>query len=124
MNKYILGDYIGCGGFGATFKVQLKSTGEVRCLKKINIHDFPDDDFIQEFNIYSKINHPNIIKYYEHFMDENFFCIVVEYADDGDLKSFLSKITAPLPEPHILHISSQIIGAVPYLHERNIIQRS
>ena len=36
------------------------------------------DDFIQEVDIISTLDHPNIIKFYETYHDDCFFHIVME----------------------------------------------
>lgn len=42
-------------------------------------------DAINEVIILKALNHPYIIKYKESFLDKKFMCIVMEYADGGDL---------------------------------------
>ena len=37
------------------------------------------------------LNHPNIIKLYNHFEDDAFVYLVLEYADKGHLLSVLQK---------------------------------
>jgi len=40
----------------------------------------------EESRILECLNHPNIIRHYNHFKDKNMFHnVVMEYADDGDL---------------------------------------
>lgn len=34
------------------------------------------------------LNHPNIIKYYDSFTWKNKYCIVMEYAENGNFKNF------------------------------------
>ena len=41
------------------------------------------DSVLNELKILQKMDHPNIIKYYESYKDKNEFCIVMEYADNG-----------------------------------------
>lgn len=40
-----------------------------------------------EVTILSSLEHPNIIKYYESFMDDQDLYIVMQYAQKGDLHS-------------------------------------
>ena len=42
-------------------------------------------DAINEVIILKALNHPYIVKYKESFLDKKFMCIVMEYADGGDL---------------------------------------
>ena len=48
-------------------------------------------DIIQEeVSILTKLDHPNIVKYYETYTDEKYIYLVMEYIDGGEL---LDKIT-------------------------------
>ena len=40
----------------------------------------------QEIKILKQVDHPKIIKYYDHFMEKNILCIVLEYADVGTME--------------------------------------
>lgn len=40
---------------------------------------------LKEVEVLKAIDHPNIIKYYDSFTDENYLYIVMEYAQKGDL---------------------------------------
>lgn len=40
---------------------------------------------LKEVEVLKAIDHPNIIKYYDSFADENYLYIVMEYAQKGDL---------------------------------------
>ena len=46
------------------------------------------------------INHPNIIKYHGHYVDEGVFCLVLEYADKGTLKDAMVR-AGPNPSAEI-----------------------
>ena len=50
---------------------------------------------ITEVNILEKLNHNQVIKYYESFIEENYFYIVMEFAVKGDLSKliFSSKVS-------------------------------
>ena len=44
----------------------------------------------QEVKILNKLDHPNIVKYYETYQDEKYYYLVMEYIDGGEL---FTKIT-------------------------------
>lgn len=44
-----------------------------------------------EVDILYKLNHPNIIKLYTHFEDEESIYLVLEYADQGTLLDLMRK---------------------------------
>ena len=53
-----------------------------------------DRDFIEMFlneaRLAAHLNHPNVVKYYESFIDAGgCLCVVMEYCEKGDLASFI-----------------------------------
>ncbi len=44
---------------------------------------------INEVTILSKLEHPNIVKYYDSFIEKNFLNIIMEFCEGGDLANFL-----------------------------------
>lgn len=44
-----------------------------------------------EVDILYKLDHPNVIKLYTHFEDEEFIYLVLEYADHGTLLDLMRK---------------------------------
>ena len=82
------------------FKVVRKSDGKEYALKKVNKHQInplqvklakltqkEKDNAINEVRIQASINHPNVAGYKEAFFETSTstLCIVMEYADGGDL---------------------------------------
>jgi len=39
----------------------------------------------EEVSILTKLDHPNIVKYYETYIDEKYIYLVMEYIDGGEL---------------------------------------
>lgn len=56
-------------------------------VKLMNLTDKEKENALNEVRILASIRQPNIIGYKEAFVDEhsNSLCIVMEYADNGDL---------------------------------------
>ena len=46
---------------------------------------------INEIEIFKQLNNDNLIKYFNSFIHKDKLCIVMEYADDGDLHSKIEK---------------------------------
>jgi serine/threonine protein kinase len=46
---------------------------------------------LNEVKVLSKMDHPNIIAYYDSFEKDGILMIEMEYADGGNLADFLSK---------------------------------
>lgn len=80
---YDIGAKIGEGGFGEVFAVVHKTTGADRAVKIIYKAEDDDDQFEKvnatirnEFATVNSLDHPNLIKQYEMFEDEDRFMIV------------------------------------------------
>ncbi|CAG2104632.1 unnamed protein product [Medioppia subpectinata] len=78
---------------------------------------------INEVRVLSILDNQNIVSYYDSFESNGNIYIEMEYADAGTLAEFLSQLSAPLQEYEILLIFRQIVSAVSYMHENNILHR-
>ena len=58
-------------------------------LKRINLNNSTYDEIINEINVQQEIDHPNIIKCYGYYKEFNKLCIVMEYAECGDLEKYV-----------------------------------
>ena len=80
-DNYIIDDKIlGEGSFGVVRKAVEKNTEEVRAIKtvdKIKIRN--KKRFLNELNTLKTLDHPNIIKLFEVYEDENSIHLVMEY---------------------------------------------
>jgi serine/threonine protein kinase len=45
----------------------------------------------EEVNILTKLDHPNIVKYYETYVDDKFIYLVMEYIGGGELFDKIAK---------------------------------
>lgn len=84
-----------------------------------------NEKIFNEINIFKLLKHPNLIEYYDSFKYKNnkYYCIVMEYADDGDLFKKISKAPGPIPEQTIWNWFIQICLGLRYIHEHKIIHR-
>ena len=92
-DHYIILSKLGKGGFGNVYKVQNIETKKMCAMKVVRkqILKFQDDDqkFLKEIEILVKLEHPNIIKMYEYFVDE----ILLEPVDfrNGAISNFMER---------------------------------
>eukprot|EP00878_Enallax_costatus_P045997 GHUV01055558.1.p1 GENE.GHUV01055558.1~~GHUV01055558.1.p1 ORF type:complete len:181 (+),score=44.38 GHUV01055558.1:308-850(+) len=87
--RYELLCIIGTGQYGTAWKARRRTDGQTVCLKRIPL-DRKDDHKgeLQEAQLLSSLNHPNIISYIESFLDsEGALCIVTTLCEDGDVFS-------------------------------------
>jgi NIMA (never in mitosis gene a)-related kinase len=81
---------------------------------------------MKEVQILKKLDHPNIIKYYGSFVEDQSLFIVMEYAEGGDLHRVLKEqkdLGKRFSEKELWTFAYEISLAVSALHSRWIIHR-
>jgi calcium-dependent protein kinase len=68
------------------------------------------------------IDHPNVLKYYECYMDEFNYYIVTEFCPGGELLSFIVKERG-INDWQAAFVMKQVLSAVNYCHARGIVHR-
>eukprot|EP01097_Dermamoeba_algensis_P006627 TRINITY_DN412_c0_g1_i8.p1 TRINITY_DN412_c0_g1~~TRINITY_DN412_c0_g1_i8.p1 ORF type:complete len:376 (-),score=98.78 TRINITY_DN412_c0_g1_i8:277-1404(-) len=122
---YDLGKEIGRGGFSVVVEATRKDSGKkyaVRCIKKSMVEG---DDIIllkREISIMKKIDHPNILKLFEVYEEEEDFYLVMELVNGKEL---FDKIVdrGQYSEKDASNIVKQIVAAIEYLHDKGIAHR-
>ena len=110
---------IGKGGFGQVWKVHHKSTGKIYVIKVMNKQNIIDqkmtDQINREIEIMYKLNHPHIIKLFNHFEDDDNLYLIMHYASKGQLYSLLKK-QGRIDQRTTAQYMREILSAVKYLH--------
>lgn len=90
---YEIGEEIGKGGFGLVFACKKLDQPKIYAMKVIHmsIDESQKNDIIKETNILKRFDHSNIIKYIDSFFLDEYFCIVMEYAQEGSLRDMLKE---------------------------------
>lgn len=121
ISGYKVLERIGIGGMGEVYKAFHPGLGRVAAIKLLfqieHAERFKNEAYIQ-----SSVNHPNIARLYEYSMWGNMPCIIMEYVDGITLDAYISRhgrISNEETERTLL----QIVSALKYLHEQNILHR-
>ena len=126
-NHYEILKKLGEGSYGKTYKVKNKDSSDIRAMKQMDKVKIPDMNlFKNEINIMSILDHPNIIKLYEIFEDEKYFYLIIEYCDGGELLHRIRERNEkgnPFKEKEIAEIFKEIISAISYCHDNNVVHR-
>lgn len=68
--------------------------------------------------------HPNIVRFRENYKTKKGnLCIVMDYADDGDLYSFLQNLDTKMKEDKIIDMFVQILLSIKAVHDLKVIHR-
>ena len=123
---YIKMNFIGEGSFASVYRVKNKYTGDTRAMKVIkkssSCTDTDDQEIVNEINILKKMDHPNVLKIFEFYSDAESFNLVTEFCSGGELFQEIVD-HGPFNENISAYIMYQILSAVNYCHNMNIIHR-
>jgi len=123
--EYKLGKVLGEGGFGLVYSCKHKETGAeraVKVLQKDPSRPAIQDNIINEFNVLKDLDHPNLVKVYDLYQDDECFFIVTDLYSGGDVFDILED-QGPLKEEDAAVVMNNLLGCVNYFHKRNLIHR-
>ena len=120
---------LGKGSYGTVYVVTSKLDKNKYVMKKMELNHLKESqqkECYREVSILRKVSHPNIIKYYSSFLENESLCIIMEYAELGDLYTLIKhyKHHKKFFDENILwRIAFEVLNGLEYLHANNIIHR-
>ncbi len=129
IKDYEIEKELGKGTYGYIYLVTKISSGikNYYVIKQMNLEGLSIEEkksFKNEATILSKIKSEFVVKFIESFEENNFFNIVIEYCEGGDLEQFLSKRKKiPLNDNLIWKLFIQIVIGLSEIHKMNILHR-
>eukprot|EP00931_Biecheleriopsis_adriatica_P104564 TRINITY_DN79228_c0_g1_i1.p1 TRINITY_DN79228_c0_g1~~TRINITY_DN79228_c0_g1_i1.p1 ORF type:complete len:831 (+),score=203.19 TRINITY_DN79228_c0_g1_i1:149-2641(+) len=121
---------LGKGKFSIVYMAKHLSDGVMCALKKINIFDMmvpkQREKCLKEVRLLQSLDHPNIVKFLDSFIDQHELLIIVEWAEKGDLKRLIRKAVAnetTFKEADVWNYSRQLAGALDHMHSKRIMHR-
>src|SRR5450631_291730 len=128
-NKRI-GDYeilneLGSGGMGRVYRVRNVISDRIEAMKIL----LPDlagrqelaDRFSREIKLLASLNHPNIASLRTALTLDNQLVMIMEYVEGTSLAARLER--GPLAVPDALNYIDQVLNALSYAHQHNVIHR-
>ncbi len=126
IGNYKIKQVIGEGTFS---KVKLginKITKEkvaIKILEKSKIIEKDDlERIFREMKIIKQLNHENIVKVYDVFENNEYYFIIMDYCEGGELFDYIVK-KERLKEEEAAYFFYQIINALEYIHSKGIVHR-
>ena len=125
--KYLKIKEISNGTYAKVYIVQSKADMKLYCCKEILKNKVENlNEFKNEINILSKVDHPNIIRLYEIFEDNRYISLIMELCEGGDLFSKINDLAEKdkcFSEKDAVKIFKQLMSAVSYCHRQGICHR-
>ena len=127
--KYEICKLIGKGNYGKAYLVKSIEDNNLYVNKIIDMSQFTKEQLesaLHEAEILKSLQHPNIIRCIDFFVDDKKLCLVTEYADLGDLSKIIKyQILSGyyFCEEIILNWFTQLCFAIKYIHSKNILHR-
>lgn len=122
---YHRGHFLGEGGFARCFQIR-DDSGKIFAAKtvaKLSIKtEKTRKKLLSEIQIHKSMKHPNIVQFIDCFEDETNVYILLEICPNGSLMELLKKRKV-LTEPEVRYFTTQICGAIKYMHSRRVIHR-
>jgi|SoimicmetaTmtHMA_FD_contig_41_2587870_length_3522_multi_5_in_0_out_0_2 class 3 adenylate cyclase/tRNA A-37 threonylcarbamoyl transferase component Bud32 len=115
---------IGRGGSSVVYLAERESDQKQVVLKILDASAGLDEvllqRFVQEFDIISSIDHPNVVKIYDRGFSDRHAYIAMEYFPDGSL---VEVIRRGLNARQALSLLAQVASALREVHNRGVIHR-
>jgi len=131
MDRFELISKLGEGSYSVVFKVRRKADSKIYALKKVRLKKLSEKEkknSLNEVRILASIKSSFIISYKEAFIDESepCLCIVMEYAEKGDLYQKIThfkRMGYSFDEKDIWKIFIQMTKGLKSLHDLKILHR-
>lgn len=123
--NYHRGGLLGEGGFARCFQIK-DSTGKIFAAKTVAKLSIKSEKtrkkLLSEIQIHKSMRHTNIVQFIDCFEDDTNVYILLEICPNGSLMDLLKKRKS-LTEPEVRLFTTQICGAIKYIHSRRVLHR-
>ena len=126
---------LGSGAFGNVIKVCSLINHRIYAMKILDLGEENDEErekyYNNEIELLKNIDHPNVVKYYKSFTENNKIYIIMEYFDNGDLQDYIKALKFSEKNNdkkvknngEIWNIFYQCMSGLNYLHSTGIVHR-
>ncbi len=126
-NNFIEVENIGNGSYGSVYKVYHKYEKNLYAIKKVHITNEllkVNTDIFREIQLFSKLNHKNIVRYYSSWLNDNNSTLYIQMElCESTFRDYLNNIKQDESIEKRIFYFKQIVEGIKYLHDNNIIHR-
>jgi serine/threonine protein kinase len=121
ISDFEISEELGAGSFGHVYLVTHKTTKAKYAIKAIDKRNKSNQNekpyFRREIEVMYKIHHPNVVKLYGHFEDNNYCYFIMEYIAKGNIYQLIphdnkKRLNAKI----VASLMKDVISSVYYLH--------
>lgn len=121
-NRYQIINHLAGGGMGDVYLAADERLGNTRVIVKENRSGNPQL-FQREANLLASLNHPNLPRVTDHFVESNHVQYLIMNFVEGQTLEAHVRQNGTMSEPKALAWIGQIFDAVEYLHANHVIHR-
>jgi serine/threonine protein kinase len=129
MGKLRVEKKLGQGSYGSVYLVFDSKAEKHYVMKRIKVKGLQETELLdckREIEILSVLKHPNIIRYQRSFVAKGSLCIVMDYAEKGDLYVQVKeqkKVGEYFREEQVLNWFVQACLGLQHIHSHKILHR-
>ncbi|MHB1361544.1 MAG: Stk1 family PASTA domain-containing Ser/Thr kinase [Thermoleophilia bacterium] len=125
-NRYEIIRRLGSGGMADVYLARDTQLGREVAIKVLYKRYARDDEFVARFRREAQsaagLNHPHIVSIYDRGQAEDSYYIAMEYLEGKSLKDVITD-EGPLAPSQAIDYAEQILLALQFAHEHNVIHR-
>jgi hypothetical protein len=130
LGAWIIDRELGRGGMGCVYQAHAVSSDgagpRLAAVKVLATELAAESGFLQRFqreiDILRKLDHPNIVRFYDSGQAGPHYYFAMEYVDGPGYQALLSD-RGRLPWPEVLDLALQVAPALKHAHDRGVVHR-
>ncbi len=126
LGKWVIFKELGRGGMGRVYLAQEELTGRHAAIKVLAAELAQDVGFLQRFQreieTLSKLDHRNIVRFYESGHENGHYFYAMEYVDGRSLEQIV-ETHGRMDWRDVLGVALQVVPALKHIHDHGIIHR-
>ena len=127
LGSWIIDKELGRGGMGCVYQAHAADANgagpRLAAVKVLAVELAAEPGFLQRFQreieILRKLDHPNIVHFYESGQQDLHYFFAMEYVDGVSYQTLLNE-RGRLPWPEVLDLALQIAPALKHAHDRGV----
>lgn len=124
-SDYKIGQVLGQGAYGKVVLVKHRQTDALRAMKSMKKKMFKNlkiSSLIEEVELLTKLDHPNIVKVFGLYEDDTHYRIITEFCSGGELFEKIQNEDF-FSERKAAKYMKEILSALSYLHGKGVVHR-